>query len=515
MSGEVFWVSAEFGSDDYDGLTPETAKRTLQAALDATTDHRWRIYVLPGVYYGGNYVFRNGRNSVVQCIGEVVFNCHGHTRFFSATGVGHVHAPPYAVVIGAAITGFSERLGSAERAVGFQFIGCVIYNLGGLYDVALHGTNLGIYGCTLYGIRPQTGNTHAYHNIWLTDFNTSGLRWNRGSNAGTTNIVGLNGIDADEYPPPFRSLDPVNPDFRFNPDHPNLARYVQPWWNTHYSAHIGALWPSTGYVGVEGGQAWMFGGAVGSQTTDGNSGHDICMNDNEFYDERFKIVTIEAGVNDRLPYTDSGGPHVAVLPSGVYNNGGELIDAVNAGLGAVVGGTDTLSASFNEDTQRVIIASDGPSLELNVDTDPLESAWGEIGFTEERTGSSVYAGDEPIVGGRAPTAPVNATATFFSGGGARLNQLINPSGMRARFVSPVIDQGISFPLRRVWASGRKDLPSDGIAATWVRANSTVFNHDDPPGSTEMDWVQTDSLGQIELTVSYRFIQLRCEFGADL
>jgi hypothetical protein len=113
----------------------------------------------------------------------------------------------------------------------------------------------------------------------------------------------------------------------------------------------------------------------------------------------FNPLEVQAGVNDKLDFTDDGGAAVATISAKLYKTPKALADELETQMNAV--STDTITVSYGNSTGKYTIANtSGALFELDWSTGPntATTIGGLIGFdtAADDTGSLSYEGDNAI-----------------------------------------------------------------------------------------------------------------------
>jgi hypothetical protein len=222
------------------------------------------------------------------------------------------------------------------------------------------------------------------------------------------------------------------------------------------------------------------------------------QNDDSYYDPSFDPVTISAGVNDDIDFTDDDGSFIGVVAPATYTDGATLATAVATAMNATAT-TQTHASSFSTASMRhTINNTTGALLTLPWNTGP--SSAGGTGTTigndlnfdtsADDSGSLSYEADNSsAVGGAAGT-----TRVVLSGSSFEMDVVVEPAATSARVLGPVQDfggpiaaSGLFYAASESGSSVVDNSAGDSTRQIEVRAHSASFNATDAGATTDIDW----------------------------
>ena len=336
------------------------------------------------------------------------------------------------------------------------------------------------------------------------------------------------GVNIASSPVPFTdtTTDPDNPDFSYDPGHVNYSLYMsESSRNSVIGCHNGTL------EGDPFSTSWVprFGsiGFFTNMANDDGLGNGAWENYNWYFDKSWENIDVKAGENDSLQFDEGSGPIPATIGEGLYEDGDSFAVAISDAIVASTAVNDH-SIVF-EGTGRISWMSSGASLSVNCNSYSLNSAWDIIGFDTDadKTGRSGYLGNYALCVGAPIEVENNAGPSVVeaSSGRVRIDFSVNDFTKNAEAVSPIIEcyytkdiSSVSLDREINLATGEADSEQATTSRKlFIRASNSVFNMQDPPGSTSLDWAEVPhnsaELSAI-ITGSYKYWQMRVRLRND-
>jgi len=122
---------------------------------------------------------------------------------------------------------------------------------------------------------------------------------------------------------------------------------------------------------------------------------------------------INSGVNDQIDFDEGSGTLSAILTADTYVSFTQLANEIKTRMELV--GSDTYTVTWDADTEKITISSDGTSLDIDWATG-TNTAGPTLGFTADDTGALSYTADESLTTGEITTDESGGwEAAFVSG----------------------------------------------------------------------------------------------------
>lgn len=510
-----YYVHPLAGKSTNNGTSWTTPLATLTQALVKATVGTDVIHLAPGVYFGGDYyMYDSPSNLTIKGYGAIM-NCAGYNYFLKST-----RGNRYCYLDGLTITGYSTCLHNQASYPGahIHYHGCTIYQKGLLKDITYIANGYAkaprFYGCTLWGIRYSyagDGDIGEYGYIydcilqipyWNIYLNRVYLH-NNACSASATSLKGASGWETATYPIPVYDEDSDAPDLRFDPNHVQFAKYAT-------GSYRG------GIVGHHAGPSVSFTRHMTRLALDTNLVHGPWTQDESYYDTSFPEVIVSAGANKYIDFDEGGVELNGSVADNTYTTKATLVAAVAVAMNTAA--TATISCNV-ADSLRSTIATDGATLNLlpNSGTNAANSIYEELGFNtaSDYSGQVLYTSDDPMVGGPVGAAPADAAPAKIADDKITIDFDIEPNGISARSISPVIELSEPAKLKRIYLDRAiEDLGAidnsalDAAREIEVRASNTLFDKDDAAGTTTLDWTMIEYDGLKDLDETYRCWQIR-------